>query len=449
MAAEPSVFQVIITATGPLSFSQRKPGGIFQESLGYVPGSALRGAVAGRLLPAGHDMGAGHDDGCAFCRRFDGEEAVVFTNAYPVVQARVGDGATVVAQVEERPRVLPATAVSCKAHSGFLGSGDAHGAFDTLLDRFCWEELSPAGLVYNPVCPKCAHRVDRFSGFYVEHNDHGPHSPHRHLRRVSQRLLTRVAINRRRGVAEDGMLYSPWVMVEAVEPDGPHAPPKDRRERAEERDWPPATFLATIAGADDHTVKSLIEITAVGGGSSQGLNQVQIRVVPASMESADVVRRRVEDFNRKLQWTWEGYRALGRQEGKPPEGLFFALTLQAEGIFRQDDGRPAVAPSEAELGLASTVSLVRCETATSYGGGWNAAWGLPKPAELRVAMGGVYLFHAPQGLTADDYGALARCQVYGIGRRRAEGFGQVRVCDEFHLTTWDEIAAASPGRDEH
>jgi CRISPR-associated protein Csx10 len=428
MAANPSILTITITAQSPLSFSQRKPGGIFQESLGYVPGTALRGAVALPLLHGQHDMGEGHPDDCDFCQRFVNKEtALLFTNAYPAKQAG------------EQPRVLPATAVSCKAHSGFRGSGQAHGVFDTLLDRYCCEALAPAGLVYAPTCPKCQGRVERFSGFYAECNGQG--NSDRRTRRVSQRLLTRVAINRRRGVAEEGMLYSPWVMNEAVEPDGP---------RTDRRDWLPATFVGRVVGADSDVRQALEQVTAVGGTVSQGLNQVKVEVGQASLETADDVERRITAFNRELAKVWAGYRSLqGKiEEGdgqKPGElsGDFFALTLQSDSIFCLPDGRPLMAPPGALLDLDSPIELVRSEAATFYGGGWNAAWGLPKPVELRVHMGAVYLFHALNGLTTDDYQALARCQVVGIGQRRAEGFGQVRICDEFHLTRWDSLNSES------
>jgi CRISPR-associated protein Csx10 len=274
--------------------------------------------------------------------------------------------------------------------------------------------------------------VERFSGFYVEHNGQG--YPRRRSRRVSQRLLTRVAINRRRGVAEEGMLYSPWVMNEAVEPNG---------HRPEKRHWPPATFVGRVIGADSRVRDVLKDISAVGGTVSQGLNQVEVEVGQESLETDDDIKQRIAEFNRVLGQVWEGYQGLrgtakrnGQQKAMKLSGTFVALTLQSDGILSLPDGRPLMAPTPAMLGLESPVELVRSEAATFYGGGWNAAWGLPKPVEMRVHMGAVYLFHAPKGLTAGDYQALARCQVQGLGQRRAEGFGQVRVCDEFHLTRW-------------
>jgi CRISPR-associated protein Csx10 len=66
-----------------------------------------------------------------------------------------------------------------------------------------------------------------------------------------------------------------------------------------------------------------------------------------------------------------------------------------------------------------------------YRSGWNAAWGLQKDVELMTNMGSVYLFSTTQPGTW--YKPLAQLESRGVGDRVSEGFGQIRVCDEFHL----------------
>jgi CRISPR-associated protein Csx10 len=48
-------------------------------------------------------------------------------------------------------------------------------------------------------------------------------------------------------------------------------------------------------------------------------------------------------------------------------------------------------------------------------------------------MGSVYVFHTSDQI---DDGAwrdsLRHLETYGVGDRRVEGYGEVRVCDEFH-----------------
>jgi CRISPR-associated protein Csx10 len=56
-------------------------------------------------------------------------------------------------------------------------------------------------------------------------------------------------------------------------------------------------------------------------------------------------------------------------------------------------------------------------------------------------MGSVFVFQARSSLTLDDCARLAQLQGAGIGERRAEGYGQVRICDAFHLWAAAEEAA--------
>lgn len=416
----PTTYRVIITAESPLSFSQRKPGGIFQESLEYVPGSALRGAVAGELLagPMQHHVDEDHDGfvaGCDFCAAFLGPDAAVFTNAYPVS----GTG--------EAPHIVPATAVSCKNHPGFEGESEAHGAFDTLIDRFCWEELKPTGLLYAPNCPECHERVETFRGYYVVDDD-GTYR----RRQVSQRLLTRVAINRRRGVAEDGLLYSPWVIED------------QRRDKTQESGYRPQRFSGWLHTNSDDVRAMLTQLAAVGGRTSRGLNHVRIEVVEANdLESAGDVAGRIEAFNGAIAARWQAMRALGGRD-RDVTGTYFTLDLQSDGVFRTRRGRPTMVANAELLRRAtqgafagSGLELVRSYASYHYAGGWNSAWQRPKPAEVRTNKGSVYLFRVDDTLSSDQYAALATLQSTGIGERTSEGFGQVRVCDGFHVVMRD------------
>jgi CRISPR-associated protein Csx10 len=235
-----------ITVQSPVAVGGRKPAGQFQRSLEYIPGAVLRGGLAQTMIRAGLLNSR------LFARLFTAEQPAVFSNAYPQ-HWESGFGET---------RVVPMTAMSCKTHPGFqTGDRDRHGVFDTLIDRLCWEQLRPAGLLYSPNCPRagCGGLVDRFEGFYsTSYEDY--RQPE-----VQQRLLTRVALNRRRGVAEDQLLYSPSVLSEAL-----------RRVEDGELTYHPSVFVADIKVdlTSDETaeVKKLLEaIRYLGGGGSRGL----------------------------------------------------------------------------------------------------------------------------------------------------------------------------------
>jgi len=65
--------------------------------------------------------------------------------------------------------------------------------------------------------------------------------------------------------------------------------------------------------------------------------------------------------------------------------------------------------------------------------GWQSAWGLPKPDDIAIQMGSVFLYrytgNEPEKLTA----FLKELSQTGIGLRKEEGFGKIQVCDPFHI----------------
>ncbi|HIQ05559.1 MAG TPA: CRISPR-associated RAMP protein Csx10 [Anaerolineae bacterium] len=412
--------RIVITARSPLAISARKPGGQFRESLGYIPGALLRGAAAQVMLKAEADhvhCDPGAPADCPFCRIFCSDDPALFANAYP------GPTTALV-------RVIPATAVSCKGHPGFLREPEQrcrlreerlpHGVFDTLIDRLCWEALQSRGLVYALSCPACDGRLERFGGFYYVEDGKYRHSS------IPQRLLTRVALNRRRGVAEDQLLYSPSVLAEA------------RRGR-------PTTFVGEVYvdGVAEELEKALRQVRYLGGGSSRGLGRVEVeaRLVKGGGGS---VANRVEAFNEAVRGRWEPYKKLAprnpQPKHNPDDGAFFTIGLMADAILR-DGWRPTMVLTAEMLKEATGIAddslvLVRSYAGYGYRGGWNAVWELPKVTEVIASMGSVYVYW-----TADIdkwLPALAKLEVHGVGERRAEGFGRVRVCDEFHLIRREE-----------
>ena len=75
--------------------------------------------------------------------------------------------------------------------------------------------------------------------------------------------------------------------------------------------------------------------------------------------------------------------------------------------------------------------------------GWSAAWGLPKPVMPALAAGSVVVLRAPINERQALLEFLAAVAQNGLGERRAEGLGEVLVCDPFH-TEYDERKAQQP-----
>jgi len=56
-----------------------------------------------------------------------------------------------------------------------------------------------------------------------------------------------------------------------------------------------------------------------------------------------------------------------------------------------------------------------------------------KDVELVTNRGAVYLFSTTTDKEKDWIEALKKVEMKGVGDRTCEGFGQIQVCNEFHL----------------
>ncbi len=401
--------QLLITAKSPLALGQAKTGSSVSNVESYIPGTVIRGAVAGMMLrqaqAEGQDFSQAADSD--FKTLFIDNQAV-FQNAYPALTDKLDCHPTV--------RVMPATALSAKRSSGFKPKGN--GVFDTLIDRFCAEAY---GMVYDPNCPVDGGRVDTFKGLYSIDAEAQYHS-----HSSTTRLLTRVGINRRRNTAEDQVLYSIQVLNES----------KRKGQRSEEM-----VFASTIWVCDALAESLFAYLSAqshhfrFGGSASRGLGKVQLK--PQILEPETTLTQRVDALNQTLKERWERWKVFGGG----PQGLingrcFFTLNLQSDAILIEQWQRTMVMSAAMlmdAVGLTSgNLQLHQAYSSSSQRSGWNAAWGLPKDVELTTDRGAVYLFSIDETERPTWEAKLAELEVWGIGDATAEGFGQVRVCDEFH-----------------
>lgn len=402
-----------IKALSPLAIGKQKPGSSIIETERYIPGSVIRGAVAAHILKFADTPISEGDD---FQRLFLGENPAIFQNAYPASLDIDGD-----IIIQKNVKVLPSTALSSKTKSGF--TPEKNGVFDTLIDRFCAEGY---GQLYDPNCPNDINdgRVDAFTGFYSELNDEY------HSHSATTRLLTRVGINRRRATSEDQVLYSIEVLNES----------QDHKKK-------PVVFTGAVLVVDElaEALQSFLhryqEYIRLGGAMSRGLGRVEIKA--SIVESKTQVTNQIQQFNCKLRNRWKEWKIFGTPlEDLPENRTYFTIDLQSDAIFSENWRRTTVI-SEAMLQQFTGVSdssllLHAAYTSYDYLSGWNSAWGLMKDVELITNKGAVYLFSFDVAKEQEWFDALDRLELHGVGERTAEGFGQVRICDNFHLILREE-----------
>ncbi|MBE7384518.1 MAG: CRISPR-associated RAMP protein Csx10 [Leptolyngbya sp. SIO1E4] len=399
-----TTLQLTITALSPLAIGRQKPGGSISEAQRYIPGSVIRGAIAGRMLrQASTDETANLEqpDG-DFQQLFTAEDAAIFSNAYPTA-------------VEQSAQVLPATAVSSKTNPGFRSEKETNGGvFDTLIDAFCSEGY---GYPYEP-SSLVGDRVEPYRQFYTVANEQ--YQSHR----VDTRLLTRVGINRRRATAQEQVLYSIEVINET-----------------QGKQKQPTVFSSTISLEDDNLANQLViyleqQPWRLGGSTSRGLGKVEIQAVVKAKDTS--IEARIEGFNQALRDRWQIWGdVFGPPQSPLPEDRkwqFFTLDLQADAILMEQWRRTTVISPEMlcqMTGIADPqLQLHAVYSSYDYRSGWNAAWGLMKDVELLTNQGAVYLFSTPQ--LEQWLPQLQQLEITGIGERTLEGFGQVQVCNEFH-----------------
>ncbi len=383
---------LLIEAQGPLTFPERKPGVQFRRSLPYVPGSAIYGAL-GRVLAETLDK---KEFGELF-------RAIRCHNAYP---AFPGDGAV---------RPMPLTAAHPK------GVTDTY--HDMLYRRVCWEQLQPAALIDLPTDDQGRPWEPAGRVFYTL-NGHTLHT-----RSVSQRVLTRVGINRHRGTAESSFLYSPLVINEVMVEAGKGQ--KDTRH--------PTRFRGSVVVPDQWAAQvrnALASIYALGGRQTTGIGAVTMTAEDgqAASERRDALKQRVQQMSQRFGEMARVMAGLGATiKGWQPTTIF-TVNLLSDALLTEQGWLPTSELSEAMLREATGITATRLRSFASTGiaGGWNVTWQRPKQTALSTDMGSVFVF-AAETLGDDDYNQLVKLEQNGIGDRRAEGFGQVSICDAFHL----------------
>lgn len=421
--------KLTVTALSALAIGRQKSGSSISEAETYIPGSVIRGAIAFQVLRQANQKNADlSKNGGDFQSLFLAENSAIFQNAYPAI-AKVGKDTF--EYVHDEVYVLPATAVSSKNNPGFKSEeGKRGGVFDTLIDRFCAECYNHP---YDPNCPKDNGRVEPFSGFYSKDNsNYRSHS-------ITTRFLTRVGINRKRATAEDDILYSIEVINESF---------LTNNKRGVFKQWEPFIFQSSIFVDNDNLAKLLLNFInkndqsfRLGGSISRGLGRVRIEA--KIVEIMSDIERRIECFNNKLQKRWESWKIFNKNQPDLSENCFyFTLDLQSDAIFTENWQRTTVISKtmlEQFTGVEdSGLKLEVSYSSYDYRSGWNSALGLMKDMELITNKGTVYLFSASKDKWHDWIKALGELEMNGVGDRTCEGFGQIQVCNEFHLVCREE-----------
>ena len=384
--------ELTLRLLSPIALHRTRSSVQYAESLDYIPGIALRGALAEIYM---REHGEPDDD--------------LFQRLFVSGQVQYGDlWPTRRSDLMRSSVILPATARACKRY-GLAHRGSLH---DTLLDVFVEPELLECEHADNGDGRECREPLDRISGYLSDFDS-------RERVAAKSELRVNAAIDRSTGTAAREMLFSQHTLTS----------------ENEKPDLGEICFLGTLRLANS-ALKApldgfLKENTTLflGSGRSRGLGEVIVE------------RFKEAETGVSLEERWERFNGAVRKIGGDANYCYFSLTFLSHVAMRDGMLRPVlkdIAPHH--FGLPEGVEFVRrpdsnqpaCFLNQITLHGWNSAQGLPKPDTVALARGSVLLFQCDKNLQSEVFNRLAQIEAEGIGERHREGFGRIAVCHPIH-----------------
>jgi len=401
----------------PIRTSFTKTTAYFYETLGYIPGSALRGAIAKHI---GKTEGYNSD---IFLNTFL-KAPVIFTNLYPL-----GRDIT----KREPPKPIPLSARTCKTYPGFEIEASLdkpeeerkHGYKDILiidfLTRLFFEELG-IPIPLEEKCEYCPHGLKELIGYYI--------NPALKAEEPPSQVMTRIAINRKLNTTKEGVLYS----YEAIEP---------IFEGKKINELIFASLIKIPEGSINFKdALTEIEELELGGRRNVGFGKVEIRFEDFALDSKDELQKRLTALNQKIgELGLSLLKVLGMEasslkdrleklnKGKLLEAneFYFTITLTSDFIPPETDFKGFL-----EKTFGDGVRVRRCFIDTHRVGGWNDAIKIQRDLYLAISKGSTFIFSIPSAELNNILDKVFNLQQRGIGFRAFEGYGQFSFCDEVH-----------------
>lgn len=362
----------------PFSVASSRSVSNIQESLDFIGGTLIRGAIAKKWL----EEGKPDND---FKEIFTIDK-VSFGNLY------IDDS-----------KPIPLSAFSCKYYGGFRWDNGNHGVMDKLLSLIRFEngikisdEIFHCYHIENE--KECCAPMKKFNGYYIYDFSKGLF---KHVK-VKKRLINHTGISHISETALENALFSQEV-VESGQ-----------------------TFKGEIQIHDDKYLKKItdlitnFDIVYLGSDKSTGFGKFSITYseIDDNPDNKNKMKNRISKFNDKLDIN----------NGK----TYFSITLQSDMIitdkymryknFIQEDDLVGIPELEFIYGIAES-RLIQ---------GWNAMAKLPKEDVTAIEKGSIFVFSV-NTLNNDILNKLYDFETKGIGKKTGEGFGRLSICDSFHI----------------
>lgn len=379
----------------PLALHRTRASVQYVETLDYIPGTALRGALAEAYLTQ------------------HGQPDETFDALFLSEQVRHGD---LWPTIEGKPVFLiPATAQACKRYK--LEHRDSFR--DILLDTIRPQNARRCKCLVerHGKQESCDESLDRVSGYLCDLGIPKSLSPR-------SRLRVSTAIERGTGTIAREMLFTQHTLTGNL---------KDNSKKD-------LFFQGTLRLADP-TLRDELEPLLkagtrlfLGSGRSRGLGEVEVEAWQETVPDVSLPER------------WQKFNEAAQRAGGDPNLRYFSLTLLSHLALRDSLLRPVLGQiGPQDFGLPDGIGWARypdSDQAVHFMdkvtvAGWNAALRLPKPDTVALARGSVLLGQCGAGQEQAVLARLAEIEAEGVGERRSEGFGRVAVCYPIHYERWE------------
>lgn len=371
-------YELTAELLAPLLIQENRQSSV-SSGLTYLPGSSLRGALASTYLRRG---GAPEDS--AFKMLFL-DNPVAFPDLLPTTEF-----------IHSWP--IPTTAYSCKRVSGFKSEGK-HGVGDALASVVVKTIASP--VIINNLCGTCSQDVKPYHGFW-NGDVTQPRSYHPVM--IYQR---HTGIDRHTGTVASSIFFITQGMADS--------------QKATDEQHHPQYLTGGVYLTEDQfkEVKELTEDSLfVGADRTRGMGELKISLKPGTAPNFDIKSWSQGFVQKMLQ--------LNPAIGQP--GRYFSIGLISHTILVDEFLRPSFELTLDFQGIHSVAKVIH----ETYIRGWQSSWRLPKVEDVALERGSVFVFRY-DGSDFDGLAAyLGKLVIEGIGLRREEGFGQIRVCDPLH-----------------
>jgi CRISPR-associated Csx10 family RAMP protein len=367
-------------------------------TLGYLSGSALRGACVARWL-------AGRQPDALDASERDAFDAVFWSDTF-----RFGPGVPLADKA--CTWVVPATAWTDKRGGGWRADAGS-GVRDSLVhllrgtpeDQAILDDLEPLGEPF-------ASSVHRYGDYTVKSLP------------VSRRLIMRSAsrdpglapYEPRRGPAATGQLYS-MEAIEALQ-----------------------QFVAIISGPDDaidelcRRALVLNSELSLGSRRSAGDGLAVIELIDPLDVTARDAGPRIEQAH-----------AFSEQAGASGDRRYLPVTLESDVLLRDtyllptSSADPGGTLSRYLDGAPGSMILRTAVQAARYIGGWDSVRGLPRAPRLATEMGSVWVFEVREPELPAAVAWWSEAERRGLGDGLNQGFGHVRLLHPMHADRLEGI----------